>query len=143
MAHYEDLSAYEYFRASIPGGVRALNVGWLEEGEAYVKGSPPSPFLSALGLLVRDAPQMKTRGWHGCQLPHEKREAQYPLAVEISGSKVVLGGAEIRVVAESGDWLVAPDLVYHYVAAHSYLPPEPFIEAVMAGRVAPEVGSSG
>ena len=143
MAYYEDLSIYEYFRESIPDGVRALNVGWLEEGKAYVKGSPPGPFLPALGVLVRDAPRMKMRGWHRCQLPHEKGEQQYPHVVEISGSRVSLGGAEIRVVAESGDWLVAPDLVYHYVTDHFYLPPEPFIEAVMASRLAPEAGSIG
>ncbi|MEU9900085.1 hypothetical protein ACIBCS_34515 [Streptomyces phaeochromogenes] len=143
MTYYEDLSSYEYFPESIPDGVRALNVGWLEEGKEYAEGSPPSSFLQALGVLVRDARRMRTRGWHRCQFRHDSEQESYPLSVDISGTRLTLGGAEIRVVAESGDWLIAPDLVHHYVADHFYLPPAAFVEAVMAGRVAPEVSSLG
>ncbi|MFC9645984.1 hypothetical protein ACFTZF_47125 [Streptomyces mirabilis] len=132
MTHYEDLSLYEYFRDSIPEGVRALNVGWIEKGDEYVKGSVSIPFLQNLGVLVRDARQARTRGWKSCPLPHERGGLEYPVAVDIFGSKVLLGGAEIRVVTGSGEWLIAPDLIYHYVADHSYKPPEEFIEAVMA-----------
>ncbi|WP_455755410.1 DUF7919 family protein [Streptomyces werraensis] len=33
------------------------------------------------------------------------------------------------------EWLIASDLVLHYVAVHSYRPPDSFVEAVMARRV--------
>ncbi|WP_443062416.1 DUF7919 family protein [Streptomyces sp. NBC_00457] len=33
--------------------------------------------------------------------------------------------------------MIAPDLILHYVADHSYRPPEDFIEAVMRKRIAP------
>jgi hypothetical protein len=41
------------------------------------------------------------------------------------------------VIAKSGEWLIAPDLILHYVLNHSYKPPVDFIEAVMSQRIAP------
>ncbi|MGV9345205.1 DUF7919 family protein [Streptomyces spiralis] len=136
MTYYTDLSPYEYFPESVPSEVTARNIGWLDTGQDYTRGPSPKPFLEGLSELVRDGRQMQTRGWHRCLLPHDNEEAEYPISVNIADVKVSLGGAEIRVVAESGDWLIAPDLVYHYVTEHSYRPPQAFIEAVTARRVA-------
>ena len=44
--------------------------------------------------------------------------------------EIFLGSAEIRVEI-GGHWLAAPDLVYHYVTDHAYLPPIEFIDAVI------------
>lgn len=134
MTYYPDLSPYEYFTESVPSGVTARNVGWLDAGHDYTRGPSPDLFLEGLGELVRNSRQMQTRGWHRCLLPHNNDEAEYPISVKIADMEVSLGGAEIRVVAESGDWLIAPDLVYHYVTQHCYRPPEAFIEAVTARR---------
>jgi hypothetical protein len=43
-----------------------------------------------------------------------------------------LGSAEIRVPGSGGRIYAAPDLIYHYVEAHGYRPPDEFVEAVMA-----------
>lgn len=137
MTHYEDLTAYQYFEESIPAGVVAVNVGWLEPGEEYVRGDVPDGFIDALAVIVRDSCQMRTRGWHGCQLPHGAHEESYPITVDVGGRKVSLGSAEVRVVAKSGEWMIAPNLVLHYVSNHSYRPPTDFIEAVMDQRIAP------
>ncbi|MBI0376299.1 hypothetical protein JBE27_08430, partial [Streptomyces albiflaviniger] len=45
------------------------------------------------------------------------------VVVEVDGTEVTLGGAEIRLLARDGRWLIAPNLVLHYVAAPGYLPP--------------------
>jgi hypothetical protein len=142
MTHYEEMSPYGYFPDSVPDGVKALAVGWLEDDHRYTAGPVPGIFLHNLGLLVRDERQMQTRGWHGCTLPRDGEVCGYPVKVEILGDIKSLGGAEIRVVAESGEWLIAPDLIYHYVADHSYHPPQAFIEAVNAHRTTsrPEAG---
>lgn len=137
MTHYEDLSPYRYVKESIPPGVSAVNVGWLEPGEGYAMGDVPEGFIDALAIVVRDNRQMKMRGWHSCQLPHIGYEESYPITVDVGGRKVSLGGAEVRVVAKSGEWMIAPDLVLHYVSNHSYKPPTDFIEAVMDQRIAP------
>ena len=79
----------------------------------------------------------QTRGIHWCDLCLESDEdpdETHP----VNGTALTLGSAEVRVLTPEGVWLAAPDLVYHYVARHNYLPPEPFIEAVLASRIAPE-----
>lgn len=134
MTCYADLSAYAYMPDSVPEGVEALNVGWLEAGDDVPQGEVPKEFVASLGVLCRDDPQTKMRGWHMCHLDHAGGEAPYPVKAQVGGSELSLGGAEVRVVAEDGSWLIAPDLVLHYVTDHGYRPPEPFIEAVTAGR---------
>ncbi|WKX12149.1 hypothetical protein [Streptomyces sp. NL15-2K] len=137
LTHYEDLSPYRYVRESIPAGVSAVNVGWLEPDKGYNQGNVSAGFIDSLALIVRGNLQMKMRGWHSCQLPHVGYAEPYPTTVYVAGKKVSLGGAEVRVVSKSGEWMIAPDLVFHYVAAHSYEPPADFIDAVMAQRIAP------
>jgi hypothetical protein len=102
MTYHEDLSPYQYVRESIPSGVRAVNVGWLEPGEEYAQGSVPDGFIEALAITVKDSRQMKVRGWHTCELPHIGYAEPYPTTIEVAGQKVSLGGAEVRVVANSG-----------------------------------------
>lgn len=43
---------------------------------------------------------------------------------------LILGSAEIEVEDDHGKIYVAPDLLYHYITGHHYLPPRQFIEAV-------------
>ncbi|GGS24981.1 hypothetical protein GCM10010252_75100 [Streptomyces aureoverticillatus] len=137
MTYYKDLSPYEYTSGSVPDGVTALNIGWLEEGHEHLKGSVPDDFTQGLARLVSSARQMKMRGWHRCRISHDSDREQYPITVEVSGKEISLGAAEIRVVSSSGEWLIAPDLIFHYVIDHSYRPPTEFIEAVVKQRVAP------
>lgn len=137
MTYYEDLSPYQYFKKSIPAGVSAVNVGWLEPGEEYPKGNAPDGFIDALAVIVRNSSQMRTRGWYACQLPHIGYKEPYPTTFAVGRKRVNLGSAEVRVVAKSGEWMIAPNLVLHYVSNHSYKPPTDFIEAVMEQRVAP------
>jgi len=41
-----------------------------------------------------------------------------------------LGSAEIRVQGIDGAVYAAPNLIYHYMANHNYLPPEEFLGAI-------------
>jgi hypothetical protein len=52
------------------------------------------------------------------------------ITVERDHQKIDLGNGEIRVIGASAIY-AAPTLIYHYVVAHSYQPPEEFIEAVL------------
>jgi hypothetical protein len=40
--------------------------------------------------------------------------------------------AEVRVPGKNGRVYAAPHMIHHYVVAHGYLPPEEFIQAVLA-----------
>jgi hypothetical protein len=46
---------------------------------------------------------------------------------------VLLGDAEIRVLAEDAAVFVAPTLILHYVVEHGYQAPRGFVEAVRRG----------
>lgn len=44
----------------------------------------------------------------------------------------ILGQAEIRVLG-TDDIYAAPNLIYHYIETHAYIPPPEFIDAVLKG----------
>ncbi|MDT0305524.1 hypothetical protein RM780_00900 [Streptomyces sp. DSM 44917] len=142
MTYFADLSPYVYLPETLPSGVTALNVGWLSPMRDYPRGDVPEGFTDALGLLCRDEQRAVTRGMHACGLIHRLGEQRFPIRIEGDGRTVVLGTAEVRVVSRAGEWLIAPTLVYHYVTRHHYLPPEPFVEAVLARRTPATIGSA-
>ena len=139
MTEFDDLSPYSYLPDSVPSGVSVLNVGWLDPGQEFPMGKVPEGFLEKLGALCARHTQARMRGWHSCQLPHPSGAPLYPITIEVGDQPVALGRAEIRVVGRNGAWLAAPDLIYHYVEAHGYLPPEAFIDGVMSDRLPGEV----
>src|SRR6266568_7075783 len=125
--YYPDLSRYEY--STDPDGEpqAVFNVGWLGRGHAFPTGPIPPGLLNALFLLAR-RPVNVTRGWQRCAFCAPT--APYPIQVTRDGTTLRLGGAELQAVGRDRAVYAAPDLVYHYVEAHSYRPPIPFIDAV-------------
>ena len=136
MTYYADLTPYEYFPDLAPDDAEILNVGWLEAGHDFptLDGDPDPEFLQNLITLVADHFTNATRGIHGCDLPHPDGDEG---SESYGGRDLFLGHAEIHVVTSDGRRLAAPTLVVHYVRDHHYRPPEEFIEAVKAMRVAP------
>jgi hypothetical protein len=125
--------------APIPTGVTAVAVGWLDAEYDYSTGSVEEGFVARLFDVCSTNAVAQTRGFHHCPFcpPRAASEPPSPTIVERGGESVVLGSAEIHVVGRDGTWLVAPNLVLHYVTDHAYVPPPEFIEAVTSGRVAP------
>jgi hypothetical protein len=70
------------------------------------------------------------RGYHVCEF------CDLPVGTFITcqfqGEEIKLGSAEIRVFGSNGRIFASPDLIFHYVRDHHYLPPESFIQAVLA-----------
>jgi len=140
MTWHADLSEYRELPESVPPGYVARNVGWLAPGHHFPTGDAPKDFIDELGALCAGYRYAQTRGFHDCTFDHGNDDLDhslYGLTVTIDGEKVALGSAEIRVVAEDGTVLIAPNLILHYVTYHRYLPPREFIEAVLARRPAP------
>jgi hypothetical protein len=115
MAFFEDLTPYTYLH---PEEERSgtVNVGWLDRRHPFPTGPTSARFRAQLLWLCRRRVK-RTRGLHRCEFCQGRDRSH--------------GSAEIRVCG--GDRVyAAPELVYHYVAAHGYLPPAGFVAAVLA-----------
>jgi hypothetical protein len=108
-----------------------LHVGWLESGHEFARGDAPAGLVDAL-LLCATRPVRPMKGFHYCDLcPSVSRHEMRVASMDLDGRTLKLGNGEVRVRAPDGQWYTAPTLVAHYVAAHSYLPPAPFVGAVL------------
>ena len=128
VAYYADGSPYSYL-----GADGALNVGWLHAAHGFPTGESVPALVSNLVRLCREPVNVK-RGWHSCELCQRHRSATSlgPTVVHDADGDLRVGHAEIRVHANDGVTFAAPDMIVHYVLAHRYLPPEAFVEAVVA-----------
>ena len=130
--YFEDGTSYQFLDPSEAddGTVPAINVGWLGAGHAFNKGRTPPSFLPKL-FATCARPVNRTRGFHVCELCKSTSKVGDRVNAEQGGIVLVLGSAEIRVRNAAGVLFASPDLIYHYVDAHDYLPPAAFIEAVL------------
>ncbi len=137
---FADLTPYEYGYEMPRSNV--LNVGWLARGHVFPVGSVPETFVNALRRLAK-SPENLYRGYHTCEFCPEP-----PLVVDSTGRRVItppgdtMGNGEIRVAGLNGIVYVAPVLVVHYVQAHSYRPPDEFIQAVVSAGGIASAGSA-
>jgi hypothetical protein len=74
----------------------------------------------------------RTRGYHRCELcPPSESSADGHTQAPCEAGAYPLGDAEIRVRGKDGQVFAAPNLIAHYVAQHSYKPPESFALAAI------------
>ena len=132
MAYFKDFSEYTYFGppAQQPG---TKNIGWLADGVAFETEEPAEELLDWVWAYAKVS-TVRSRGMHRCEFCAD-RHANYP---ERNGMKLMLGTAELRVFAESGEIYAAPNLIYHYIAVHHYKPPREFVEAMRKGPRPPD-----
>jgi hypothetical protein len=127
MAYFKDLTRYEYSKNVFGCVGEPLNIGWLERCATYPKGVV-DPDLAAKLLALCKFPVNRYRGWHGCHFCKE-----YPVRIAGSDGESCLGDGEIHVpTKDERVTYVAPNLIYHYVVAHQYLPPDVFLDALRA-----------
>ncbi len=124
MTYFADLSAYAYVAPSV-AGVR--NVGWLDGNHAFPTGAHPPQRLDAIwaycGIIV-----FPTRGLHDCPFCSSPSRT-----FARHHERLLLGSGEIRVFGPKGVAFAAPNLIYHYMLEHSYLPPDEFLKAIEEG----------
>lgn len=125
--YYTDLSLYRYLQST--EDPPQLNVGWLDRDHAYPQGEAPEGFLDRLWAFCCEQVNL-TRGVHKCELCSEPT---FGVRVQRGDEECWLGSAEIRVFGREAGTYAAPNLIYHYVVDHHYLPPEEFIRAVLEG----------
>lgn len=114
MTYFPDLTEHTY--TTFPRRSGVLNVGWLGRSHPFLAGDSPDSFKVALKSLC-ESPILLHRGFHQCELCEPGEQFQ--------------GNGQIRIEDQNGQIYSAPTMIYHYVTAHSYRPPEEFIEAVL------------
>ncbi|MEV0474052.1 hypothetical protein [Streptomyces prunicolor] len=133
MAHYKDLSPYDYSDdvdetgEGADSGASLLNAGWLAEGHEFPRGDVPEGFVEALLELAKDTVNVY-RGMHFCDFCPSFQEARK----NVTFRDVFIGSGEVHVRGGEGRVYAAPALVVHYVADHGYQPPQEFVDAVLA-----------
>jgi len=128
MAYFRDLTPYIYFlNAPMRGTI--LNVGWLDAGQPFETGELPGPWLDRLWGYC-EVCVTPTRGLHRCPFCEPTSMGLDEYIREHGGKRLLLGSAEIRAFSSDGRIFAAPNLIFHYVEAHKYRPPEAFVEAV-------------
>lgn len=142
MTWFADLSTYTYFPETVPSGQEVLTVGWLEPEHPFPTGDVPKEFTDELTLICARKRWAQARGFHDCRLPHDEGEHEGLFSITLDGDQIPLGSAEIRVLTEGRVILTAPNLIWHYVSYHHYLPPQEFIDAVLAQHPDPPGGKA-
>lgn len=127
---YKDLSFYQYYISSPIKNV--LNVGWLDNENDFAVGELPPEFCQKLELVIIgnnhfDVHFNRIRGVHPCNLCGERE-----VAIVNGGREDLLGMTEILIPdVEKKLFFASPSMVAHYIKVHGYLPPQPFIDAVL------------
>jgi hypothetical protein len=125
MAYYKDFTPCTYFQES-DWLCRLMAIGWLEGGKPFLKGRTDSLAIERIHVLrgeFRTAfPSIVFRGLHACSL----------CCVGNAGG-ATLDQSHINLfIPHRGFVFVAPARVDHYIQEHGYLPPESFVEALLA-----------
>ena len=134
MAYIADLAPYDYH----PGAPDALAVGWLDTNEPFPTGNCPRDVRDWLAELAR-RPVRVMRGSHYCEFclasqPSSPRKYVNEAIRLVEPADISHGNGEIWVTASDGTNYAAPALLVHYIDAHHYLPPDPFLRAVRDAR---------
>lgn len=135
--YYPDLARYDQSdRFDTPK--TAVYVGWLDAQHYYRTGKPAALFLEKLWEYCTNPLQL-TLGYHHCAFCQQ--EGELGIEVEYNNRSFTFGTGEIRVIGHHKVSYIAPDMIFHYVATHNYLPPSEFIEAVLDSPAPPETAS--
>jgi hypothetical protein len=128
--YYSDLSVFP--DKDVISRLVVLSIGWLDADHRYKQGEVPEAFLKNLWDFCNE-PVIYTLGFQQCPFC---TTSNYATTEQRDDKQLLLGSAEIRVFGQGNNVFAAPDLIYHYVAVHSYRPPDEFINAVLAGPLA-------
>ena len=134
--YFPDLSPYEHcwpaeYEAAFCG-LPVRNMGWLSADRPVPTGEVPEDLparlLDLCATQLWQNPGLHLMGFHNCEFCPVSLPGA---AVDAPGhGRIHLGSDEIRVLGRNCAY-AAPNLIYHYVTAHRYQPPDDFIAAVL------------
>ena len=113
-----------------------LNIGWIGHNTAYSLGDAPHDFIEKLRKLIINSESFpfkpivwRSRGQDRCPVCQLR-----DLVLEEGENIEILGSSEFFIPCYSKDksYFIAPSLIYHFITEHKYLPPQQFIDSVLA-----------
>lgn len=111
-----------------------FNVGWLDTAHRFETGEVSEAFLERLFLFCSSPGIARyTMGRHYCPFcpaPVPRHSLLHQTVVR-NAIEIVVGSAEIYIVDKQENIFIVPDMIYHYIDTHRYLPPQEFINAVL------------
>jgi hypothetical protein len=126
MTVFADLSPYD----PPPDPRPRVRVGWVGLDQPYATGSVLPAVcdrLAAATIHLRQGTDGAARMCEICDNPTEV------MILSAGVQRVMLGMGELHIDGAAHRF-VAPDLLLHYISAHQYAPPKPFIDAVLGLR---------
>ena len=142
MSYYPDLTPFEYegehfrermaSRFGLPRKTVFLNVGWLDSAYAFEKGEVEPEFMDTLFEAAPNFGSFFHRGYHSCPFcDANELDRDYEMVKVERGGRTGYLGSSMIVVPAGDVAYIAPNLIYHYIEAHGYRPPDRFHDAVM------------
>ena len=129
--YYQDLSRCDYFEDDLPNTALTA-VGWLSLTRPYKNGPTNNLFRDRLFHLLLDPWETGMfLGFQACPFCGFFGE------VGKDYQQITVGSSNLFVPSDGG-LFVCPSLIYHYVTAHDYCPPDSFQAAVLN---CPQMGS--
>jgi hypothetical protein len=129
--HYPDLSPYCY-NLNQPL-LTVLNVGWLNRDHPYNEGTPIPEFTEKMiSIFLSRGPfnaeiGLMRSGSHECEICGEME-----ILVRQGLVQRPLGISQIWIPGRAGRLYASPSMLIHYVQEHRYLPPQEYIDSVLA-----------
>jgi hypothetical protein len=119
MAYFKDFTVCTYFGTG-DWLCRLMAIGWIERGKPFDRGDAGTGWAERIRFLRQEFrsafPEWLFRGLHECSI----------CGTWLEESHVNL------FVPHPGFVFVAPGRIDHYMTAHRYLPPQSFLDALMA-----------
>jgi hypothetical protein len=115
MPYFPDLSPCFDEQPKLP---HRIAIGWLNPRHPFTTGSFAPELVERIVALC-ERPEQQAFGFHRCEFCDDG-----------------FSNGVIRVTGPAARY-VAPQMLAHYVLAHNYQPPAPFLEALLHGPAAP------
>jgi hypothetical protein len=128
----EDMSKYV-----ISDGINLsiLNIGWIGYNTSYSLGDAPNNFIEKLKKLIANSESFpfkpivwRSRGQDMCPVCQSR-----DLVLQEGENIEILGSSEFFIPCNiDNSYFISPSLIYHFITDRKYLPPQKFIDSVLA-----------
>lgn len=124
-----DLSTYPFLESK--DNIVFKAVGWLDVNHNFTQGSVTNEFMACLWGFCQ-TPMIVSMGFHDCDLCN-KFNYGYGVYAKREDMQIRLGSTIVAVFDGFSDYTVyvAPDMIYHYILEHQYLPPQQFVDSIL------------
>lgn len=116
------------------------NVGWIGQGDKFTTGRTTRSFKNRLASICEETSALfRLEDYYLCPVCGQDQASLAGL--DLREGNLELGPltaafGQFFVGTKTGKWYVAPNLIHHMVAEHSYRPPDEFVWTLMLGELA-------